>query len=180
MKLSGELDYRIRYDMEHDLFHAENVFNDEYIKPTFIEYVQKLEKENAELKSLKDVADLIRLNNSHIVAMAQLNNNNVALRKENAELKADNDARKFAMAMSEKVEKQLREENAELKSRECWKSCEYANSKTELIGQHIKDVQQLTNAKEIIRKMLYEYQRLCLIKKETIAEAEQFISEVEK
>lgn len=46
MKLSGELDYRIRYDVEHDLFHAQNVFNDEYIKPTFIEYVQKLENEN--------------------------------------------------------------------------------------------------------------------------------------
>lgn len=51
MKLSGELDYRIRYDVEHDLFHAQNVFNDEYIKPTFIEYVQKIEKENAELKN---------------------------------------------------------------------------------------------------------------------------------
>lgn len=50
MKLSGELDYRIRYDVEHDLFHAQNVFNDEYITPTFVEYVQKLEKENAELK----------------------------------------------------------------------------------------------------------------------------------
>lgn len=50
MKISGELDYRIRYDVEHDLFHAQNVFNDEYITPTFVEYVQKLEKENAELK----------------------------------------------------------------------------------------------------------------------------------
>ena len=50
MQLSGELDYRIRYDVEHGLFHAQNVFNDEYIKPTFIEYVQNLEKENAELK----------------------------------------------------------------------------------------------------------------------------------
>lgn len=50
MKLSGELDYRIRYDVEHDLFHAQNVFDDEYITPTFIEYVQNLEKENAELK----------------------------------------------------------------------------------------------------------------------------------
>ena len=60
MKLSGELDYRIRYDVEHDLFHAQNVFNDEYIKPTFIEYVQKLEKENAELKeklALRKYAD---------------------------------------------------------------------------------------------------------------------------
>ena len=48
--LSGELDYRISYDVEHDLFHAQNVFNDEYITPTFVEYVQNLEKENAELK----------------------------------------------------------------------------------------------------------------------------------
>ena len=51
MKLSGELDYRIHYDVEHDLFHAQNVFNDEYITPTFIEYVQRLEKENAELEA---------------------------------------------------------------------------------------------------------------------------------
>ena len=49
--LSGELDYRIRYDVEHDLFHAQNVFNDEYITPTFVEYVQNLEKENTELKN---------------------------------------------------------------------------------------------------------------------------------
>lgn len=62
MELSGELDYRIRYDVEHDLFHAQNVFNDEYITPTFIEYVHKLEKENAELKdknkALEQYADL--------------------------------------------------------------------------------------------------------------------------
>lgn len=32
-------------------------------------------------------------------------------------------------------------------------------------------------AKEIIKKMLYEYQRLCLIKKETLTEAEQFLEE---
>ena len=50
MKLSGELDYRIRYDVEHDLFHAQNIFSDEYITPTFVEYVQKLEKENAVLE----------------------------------------------------------------------------------------------------------------------------------
>ena len=52
-----------------------------------IEATLKLEKENAELRNLKEVADLIRLNNSSVVTMAQLNNNNVALRKENAELK---------------------------------------------------------------------------------------------
>lgn len=48
--LSGDLSYSIRYDVEHDLFHTQNVFNDEYIKPTFVEYVQKIETENAELK----------------------------------------------------------------------------------------------------------------------------------
>ena len=51
-KLSGELEYRIRYDVEHYLFSAQNVFNDEYIKPTFIEYVQKLEKEKSEIINL--------------------------------------------------------------------------------------------------------------------------------
>ena len=42
---------------------------------------------------------------------------------------------------------ELEKENAELKNRDCWKSCEYANPKAELIGQHIKDVQNLTKAK---------------------------------
>ena len=71
MKLSGELDYRIRYDVEHDLFHAQNVFNDEYIKPTFIEYVQKLEKENAELKEHhKSVCEI--LTNTHRSIREQL------------------------------------------------------------------------------------------------------------
>jgi len=35
----------------------------------------------------------------------------------------------------------------------------------------------LTKAKELIKKMSYEYQRLCLIKKETLTEAEQFLKE---
>lgn len=59
-ELSGELDYRLHYDVEHDLFNAQNVFNDEYIKPTFIEYVQNLEQENAELKKeLKDANEKV-------------------------------------------------------------------------------------------------------------------------
>lgn len=65
-KLSGELDYRIRYDVEHDLFHAQNVFNDEYIKPTFIEYVQKLEKEKAELKEKLEHRNCLDCSNYHI------------------------------------------------------------------------------------------------------------------
>ena len=71
MTLSGELSYRIGYDVEHDLFHAQNVFNDEYIKPTFVEYVQKLEKENKVLTQNLEDTEII----------------NNTLEKENAELK---------------------------------------------------------------------------------------------
>ena len=49
-KTKGELGYRIEYDVEHDLFHPQNVYSDEYITPTFVEYVRKLEGENAELE----------------------------------------------------------------------------------------------------------------------------------
>ena len=38
-------------------------------------------------------------------------------------------------------------------------------------------LKEIAAVKELIRKMLYEYQRLCLIKKETIAEAEKFLIE---
>lgn len=92
MKLSGELDYRIRYDVEHDLFHAQNVFNDEYIKPTFIEYVQKLEQENTELKT-KKIPQLERriasIRGSHRVDIKKLNAGTEQverLKKENAKL----------------------------------------------------------------------------------------------
>ena len=40
-----------------------------------------------------------------------------------------------------------------------------------------KSLKEIADVKELIRKMLYEYQRLCLIKKETIAEAEKFLIE---
>ena len=48
-KIKGELGNRIEYDVEHDLFHPQNVYSEEYITPTFIEYVRKLEKENEHL-----------------------------------------------------------------------------------------------------------------------------------
>ena len=38
-------------------------------------------------------------------------------------------------------------------------------------------LKEIAEVKELIRKMLYEYQRLCLIKKETIAAAEKFLIE---
>ena len=99
--------------------------------------------------------------------------------KENAELKSDNDARKFAMAMSEKVEKQLREENTELKKLK--RECETSICRAE----YQYNYEQLTKAKEIIRKLVLEvkgYEEIngydtC----EPVQEAEQFLnSEVEK
>ena len=46
---------------------------------------------------------------------------------------------------------ELEKENAELKSKNCWKTCEYAEPKSQWISQHIQDVVQLTKAKEIIK-----------------------------
>lgn len=40
-------------------------------------------------------------------------------------------------------------QNAKLKSKNCWKTCEYAEPKSQWISQHI---QQLAKAKEIIKK----------------------------
>lgn len=41
-----------------------------------------------------------------------------------------------------------------VKMKDCWKSCEYANTKAELIGQHIEDVQKLTEARNHIHRLL--------------------------
>ena len=122
-----------------------------------------LEKENAELKSLRDVADLIRLNNSHIVAMAQLNNNNVALRKENAELKHT-----IATLRQEK-------DNVSMHSKAM-----------EVVAKTKSD--QLTKAKELLERLLItscnsDVLNLLPNCSEVLrvrVEAEQFLSEVEK
>ena len=50
----------------------------------------------------------------------------------------------------ERIE-ELEKENAQLKSKNCWKTCEYAEPKSQWISQHIQDVVQLTKAKEIIK-----------------------------
>lgn len=47
-----KLELAIAYDIEHDLFHPQNVFSDEYITPTFVKYVAELEKEIKNLKLL--------------------------------------------------------------------------------------------------------------------------------
>ena len=48
----------------------------------------------------------------------------------------------------------LLKQNAELKSKNCWKTCEYAEPKSQWISQHIQDVEQLANAKEIIKYII--------------------------
>lgn len=81
---------------------------------------------------------------------------------------------------------ELEKENAELKSKNCWKTCEYAEPKSQWISQHIQDVEQLNKAKEIIKKLVHEFYYLCELYNfatdyECLAEAEQFLnSEVEK
>lgn len=56
---------------------------------------------------------------------------------------------------------ELEKENAELKSKNCWKTCEYAEPKSQWISQHIQDVEQLNKAKEIIKKLVHEFYYLC-------------------
>lgn len=77
----------------------------------------------------------------------------------------------------------IKKENIKLKSRDCWKSCEYASPKAELIEQHIKDVQNITRAKEIIKELLDTQNRLDPYRdlfKDRILKAEQFLKECEE
>ena len=54
------LEQAIRYDVEHDLFHPQNIFSDEYITPTFVEYVRKLE---AQIEKMKCCSNCKHFNN---------------------------------------------------------------------------------------------------------------------
>ena len=101
----------------------------------------------------------------------------------NARRKQVREDYKNKLSVAEKRIAELEKENAELKSRDCWKSCEYANPKAELIEQHIKDVQNLTKAKKIIKKLYsYVFRGMEFMELNDFnvlkAEAEQFISEV--
>lgn len=87
--------------------------------------------------------------------------------------------------LAQKIEyiKELKKENAELKSKNCWKTCEYAEPKSQWISQHIQDVAQLSKAKELIKKLVHEFYYLCELYNfatdyECLAEADQFIREV--
>ena len=80
----------------------------------------------------------------------------------------------------------LKKEIAKLKSKNCWKTCEYAEPKSQWIGQHIQDVVQLTKAKNILKYVLNSFvgdlpKNLSYFDEEelkAIVEAEQFLQEV--
>ena len=106
------------------------------------------------------------------------------LEKENAELKANNQFLNNLVREKEQrgleIQEDLLRENAELKSKNCWKTCEYAEPKSQWISQHIQDIERLTKAKELIKEML------SILPKENIEgiyeiteEAEQFLREGE-
>ena len=76
---------------------------------------------------------------------------------------------------------ELEKENAELKSKNCWKTCEYAEPKSQWISQHIQDVEQLAKSKELIKKLVHEFYYLCELHNfatdyECLAEAKQFLN----
>ena len=73
----------------------------------------------------------------------------------------------------------LEKEIAELKNRDCWKSCEYANSKAELIGQHIKDIQNLTKAKELLNMFLRLHYNPIVDEHTLFCKVEQFLKDSE-
>lgn len=93
--------------------------------------------------------------------------------------------------LAQKIEfiKELKKENAQLKSKNCWKTCEYAEPKSQWISQHIQDVEQLTKAKEIIKDYMTivkgSHTTVCGVPEENRTiyvlklneEAEQFIKE---
>lgn len=76
---------------------------------------------------------------------------------------------------------ELEKENTELKSKNCWKTCEYAEPKSQWISQHIQDVEQLAKAKELIKKLVHEFYYLCELHNfatdyECLADAKQFLN----
>ena len=70
---------------------------------------------------------------------------------------------------------ELEKENAELKSKNCWKTCEYAESKSQWISQHIQDVEQLTKAKELFNEFLRLHYRPIVDEFTLFHKVEQFL-----
>ena len=114
---------------------------------------EELEKENANLKALRKY----ELN----VAKLEIEK----LEQRNAELDCQMNRNKYCYSCANVTDrcfrneigcpcakyKSYKDENAQLKSKNCWKTCKYAEPKSQWISQHIQDVVQLTKAKEIIK-----------------------------
>ena len=146
---------------------------------------EELEKENANLKALRKYE--LNVAKLEIEKLEQRNAELIALinaERERQEKCDDVHLRKIA---------ELEKENAQLKSKNCWKTCEYAEPKSQWISQHIQDVVQLTKAKEIIKDYITivkgAHTAVCGVSEENRTinvlklneEAEQFLnSEVEK
>jgi prophage DNA circulation protein len=160
MKLSGELRYRIGYDVEHDLFHAQNVFNDEYITPTFVEYVQKLEKENKVLA--QNLEDTEILNKTYEKRFEDLE-------KKNAELKTKVTALENAnSAMVKELD-------------------DTTSGGLNILQNVVKNKEEITKAKEIIKdqkelldSVLSGAETLSDFAQNTLHKAEQFLNCSEK
>lgn len=163
--------------------------------------IQELEKENAELKANKQFLnnlvrekeqrgleiqeDLLRENEKlkeQCLILADCNTCHSTCKNKNIEVKKQFTKAKELIA-------ELEKENAQLKSKNCWKTCEYAEPKSQWISQHIQDVVQLTKAKEIIKDYLTivkgSHITVCGVSEENRTiyvlklneEAEQFIKE---
>ena len=79
------------------------------------------------------------------------------------------------------TKEELEKEIADLKSKNCWKTCEYAEPKSQWISQHIQDVEQLAKAKKLIKNLVHEFYYLCELHNfatdyECLAEAKQFLN----
>ena len=88
------------------------------------------------------------------------------LEKENAEFHCQMNRNKFCYSCINATDKcfkneigcpcekykSYKDENAELKSKNCWKTCDYVEPKSQWVSQHIQDIVQLAKAKEIIKK----------------------------
>ena len=74
---------------------------------------------------------------------------------------------------------ELEKENAELKAKNCWKTCEYAEPKSQWISQHIQDIERLTKAKELLAKWieLFKPKRGNIPPTPVQVETEQFLNE---
>ena len=152
-------------------------------KEEFLREAEQLKQSIADLEKEVIVWKKASENNSY---RALLSEDKYNKQKEiNQELVEENESLKTQIkkmeCLSEKRIAELEKENAELKSKNCWKTCEYAEPKSQWISQHIQDVEQLAKAKKLIKKLVHEFYYLCELHNfatdyECLAEAGRFLN----